>query len=83
VKRKQTLEIAILALIIIVFGAVLLIRHRNNSGLQDTSGLRQVKSWNPHGVCQSINDPACGSCPESIVINNKCYVKKGDYSQYY
>ncbi|MGZ6005668.1 MAG: hypothetical protein ACXWLH_06010 [Candidatus Saccharimonadales bacterium] len=45
------------------------------------SSKREIKSFNPNGVCQSITNPECGYCPGSVT-DGKCYVKKGTFSQY-
>jgi hypothetical protein len=75
-KRPQIITFTVLVLTILVLGTAFFIRS------QDNTGLRQIKSYNTNGVCQSVNDPACGNCPGKIT-DDKCYVKKGTFDQYY
>ena len=75
-KKSQLIVISVLVFILVVIGVLLLTRN------QGTSGLRQIKSYDPHGICQSVINPECGNCPGTIT-DGKCYVKKGTFDQYY
>lgn len=43
-------------------------------------GMRQIKSYRPGAICQSIS-PDCGRCPGEV-IHDKCYVKQDTFDAY-
>jgi hypothetical protein len=74
--KKYRISIISAAVLILVVAATIFA-----VGDQDSSGLRQIKSYDPDGICQSITDPECGNCPGTIT-NDTCYVEQGTFEQY-
>ena len=80
IKNKKQLVFVVLAVIVtLVIGTVLFMTNRESSSAPP--GMREVSSYNANGICQAINDPECGYCPNKPV-DGKCYVKKGELEQY-
>lgn len=76
--KKQPVYILITVLTVCML--VLVVALSQNS-TRVPSGMRQVKSYNPKGLCLAVDDPECGYCPEEPIYD-KCYVKQGELEQY-
>ena len=78
-KNKKIIALLAFVLIMIALVATLTIITSNTSNAP--KGMRQVKSYVHHGVCEAVNDPECGYCP-GTVIDEECFVNKGVLEQY-
>lgn len=74
-KNKKLIYTSLLLIVLII---IFLVMKNSTSG---PDGMRQVKSYDPNGICQAINNPECGYCPNTP-IDGKCYVKDGELEQY-
>lgn len=63
--------------VVFVVAIALIVRTLNST----SSGRRQVKSYDPNGICLAVNNPECGYCPGEVV-DNKCFVEKDQLQQY-
>lgn len=76
--KKLLILVILLLLAVLLLGTIFIVL----KGLGGTPlGMRQVKSYNPNGICLSADNPECGYCPNKPV-DNKCYVKHGELLQY-
>ena len=76
-KHKSFYLIVIPAVLIVL---AIAIAFMNRGGTSAPAGMREIKSYNPHGLCHALM-PECGICPGKVT-DEKCYVAKGTYKQY-
>lgn len=77
IKNKKLLYVS-LVLLTLTFIIIFFVTKNSTS---TPNGMRQVKSYDPNGICLAVNNPECGYCPNTPV-DGKCYVKKGELEQY-
>jgi hypothetical protein len=77
-KNKKLLALVLLSFLVLIIGALFFVM-KDSAGAP--AGMREVKSYDPNGLCQSAIDPECGNCPNTT-IEGKCYVNKGELEQY-